>query len=58
MRFVFMRRFGANVSLAAGLLMSLSITACGSAGYYVDISTAGCTVLTGATSGGTGGTGG
>lgn len=58
MRFVFMRRFGANVSLAAGLLMSLSITACGSAGDDVDSSTAGGTVLTGATSGGTGGTGG
>jgi triacylglycerol lipase len=54
MRFVFMRRLATKAALAAGL--SLSMTACGSAGDDVDSSTAGGdVVLTGA--GGAGGGG-
>jgi triacylglycerol lipase len=54
MRFVFMRR--AEAGLAAGLMLSLSMTACGSAGDDVDSGTGGDVVITGA--GGGGGAGG
>lgn len=56
MRFIFIRRLGAEVGLALGLL--ISITACGSAGDDVDSSTAGGVVITDAGSGGGDGAGG
>ena len=36
MRFIFIRRLAAQAGIAAGLMMSLSMTACGSAGDDVD----------------------
>jgi triacylglycerol lipase len=57
MRFVFMRRLAPEAGLAAAVMMSLSMTACGSAGDNVDSGmSGGGAVLTGA--GGGGGAGG